>query len=177
MRKLKLHELKRDSTEEFKNKEKYPVEIILDNIRSAHNVGSVFRTSDAFAISHVYLCGITARPPHKEIHKTAIGATESVEWTYHENIEELVKSLKSESKSMIGVEQTSTSSSLMDFNFSGLKKPIVLVFGNEVQGLSERILPLLDMALEIPQYGTKHSFNISVCAGIVLWECIRQMKV
>ena len=175
MRKLKLHELNRDSIEEFRSKDKYPVVVILDNIRSALNVGSIFRSSDAMNIKHVYLCGITAKPPHKEINKTAIGATESVSWSYHESAEELVNELKTD-HCIIAVEQTDASISLDDLKLDDPRAKYALILGNEVEGVSDALIDKVDMALEIPQFGTKHSFNVSVCAGIVLWEAVKQLR-
>jgi len=168
MRKLKLEELGRVGIEEFKQLEKIPVVIVLDNIRSAMNVGSFFRTCDAFKIEKIYLCGITARPPHKEILKTAIGATNSVEWEYYGNISDVVTLLKKEDYKVIGIEQTDQSIPISNYKVDLLSK-YAITFGNEVQGLSEDILPMLTAAIEIPQYGTKHSLNVAVCGGIVLW--------
>ncbi len=169
MRKLKLDELNRASVEEFKTVQKIPVVVVLDNIRSMSNVGSVFRTSDAFVVEKILLCGITAQPPHREIQKTALGATESVEWTYHPHIYDAVKILKDAGYIIIGVEQTDTSVKLNDF-VPDTDKKFALIMGNEVEGISEEVLPLLDFALEIPQMGTKHSLNVSVAAGIVLYR-------
>lgn len=175
MRKLKLTELNRLDTEAYKSTAKLPVTIVLDNIRSAHNVGSIFRTVDGFALEKIILCGITATPPHKEINKTAIGATASVEWKYEKDVIPTLENLKTSGAVLLGIEQTTKSKSLMDYQFPR-DKELVLVFGNEVNGLSDQILPLLDTALEIPQYGTKHSFNVAVCAGMVLWELSRQLR-
>ena len=173
MRKLKLTELGRLDPEEYKSKVKQPVVVVLDNLRSAMNVGSFFRTADAFAIEKIYLCGISARPPHKEITKTAIGATETVEWEYVDSIEKLIPVLKEKYYHIYGVEQTTHSIALQDVT---PQYPAVLVFGNEVNGLTEEILPLLDACIEIPQYGTKHSFNVAVCGGIVLWEYLKILR-
>ncbi len=169
MRKLSLQELGRVDIETYKTLPKSPVVVILDNIRSAHNVGSFFRTCDAFRIGHLYLCGITAQPPHREITKTAIGATSSVDWTYSQDISEVVQDLKTRGYEIIGIEQTDSSIPLSEMLISKDKK-YAIVFGNEVQGLSETILPLLSQAVEITQYGTKHSLNVSVCGGIVIWD-------
>jgi len=169
MRKLSLQELGRVDLSSYKSLPKIPVVVVLDNIRSAHNVGSFFRTCDALRISHLYLTGISAQPPHREITKTAIGATSSVDWSYKEDITEVLSQLKEEEHQIIGVEQTDTSVSLENF-VTRVDQKYALVFGNEVQGVSSSALPLLDMAIEIPQFGTKHSFNVAVCAGIVLWE-------
>ncbi len=167
MRKLKLEELGRVDISTFKSVDKKPLVVVLDNIRSAMNVGSFFRTCDAFLIEKVILCGITAVPPNREIHKTAIGATESVEWEYEENIQNAVESLKSSDYEIIGIEQTTDSLPLTDVSIDKGKK-YALVFGNEVNGITQEVLPLLNLAVEIPQYGTKHSLNVSVCGGIVL---------
>lgn len=169
MRKLKLEELGRISVEEFKASDKIPVVVVLDNIRSMHNIGSVFRTSDAFRIEKIYLCGITARPPHKEIRKTALGATESVNWEYVEDTIELISKLKKENYRMIAVEQTENSKSLVDFELK-VDEKYAVIFGNEVDGVQQEVVNLSDYCIEIPQEGTKHSLNVSVCAGIVLWE-------
>jgi len=177
MKKLSLEQLNRDSLEEFRNKKKQPIVIVLDNIRSAHNVGSVFRTADGFALSHIYLCGITARPPHKEITKTAIGATEAVTWSYAEDVSACVSELKDKGYQIIGIEQTDVSVMLSEYEPTDPSPMMALVLGNEVHGLTDALLPLLDQAIEIPQYGTKHSFNVSVCAGIVIWEIIRKLNL
>lgn len=169
MRKLKLEELGRITVEEFKETDKIPVVVILDNVRSMHNIGSVFRTADAFLIQKVYLCGITATPPHKEIRKTALGATESVEWQHSEDINQVVTDLKSEGYTVLSIEQTVGSVHLSDFEIHSDKKYAV-IFGNEVEGVQQSIINQSDFCIEIPQAGTKHSLNISVCAGIVMWE-------
>ena len=173
MRKLSLEELGRVGVEDFKILDKILIVVVLDNIRSAMNVGSFFRTSDAFKLEKIYLCGITATPPHKEILKTAIGASSSVSWSHHEKIEDAIALLKNDDYRIIGIEQTDQSESLLDFEVSSEEK-YALTFGNEVQGISESILPMLDVALEIPQYGTKHSLNVSVCGGIVLWHFAKE---
>ncbi len=173
MRKLKLTELGRLSPEEYRKEKKFPVVVVLDNLRSAMNVGSFFRTADALAISKMYLCGITAKPPHKEITKTAIGATETVDWQHFEDITTLIGELKAEGYKIFGVEQTTKSISLELFEVS---EPLVLIFGNEVDGLSSSILNDLDGCIEIPQFGTKHSFNVAVCGGIVLWHSINHLR-
>jgi tRNA G18 (ribose-2'-O)-methylase SpoU len=170
MRKLKLDELNRPSVEEFSKMKKIPLVVVLDNIRSMQNVGSVFRTSDAFAVEKIVLCGITARPPHRDIQRAALGATESVNWIYEQEIESALALLKSEGYQIIGLEQTSKS---ILMNAGELKpKPnekYALVLGNEVEGISDAALSLLDIALEIPQSGTKHSLNVSVAAGVAIW--------
>ena len=167
-RKLKLEELNRVSIADFKQKKKDPVIVLLDNVRSLHNVGSVFRTCDAMAVEKLYLCGITAKPPQREIQKTAIGATESVNWEYMEDAISIIHRYKKEGYTIISVEQTSNSTALGNYNWKNEK--VLLVFGNEVDGVHQKIIDLSDFSLEIPQWGTKHSFNITVSAGIVLWD-------
>lgn len=173
MKKLSLKELNRLSPEAFKDRAKIPVVLVLDNIRSGLNVGSAFRTADAFALEKVLLCGITAQPPHREILKTAIGATESVEWQYYKTTEEAVTALKNDQYKIWVIEQTDESVSLEQSKIDPIQK-YALVFGNEVNGVSDAVLPLADQSIEIPQFGTKHSLNISVCVGIVSWEMIRE---
>jgi tRNA G18 (ribose-2'-O)-methylase SpoU len=172
MKKLKLGELGRISVDQFKNADKLPVTILLDNVRSLHNVGSAFRTADAFLVEKIILTGITGRPPHREIEKTALGATESVEWSYFEKAEHAVDALKENGYKIIAVEQTSESIPLQKYQASDSEK-ICLVFGNEINGVSELVIDKVDVALEIPQRGTKHSLNISVCIGIVIWEIFK----
>ena len=167
-RKLKLEELNRVSITDFKQQKKEPVIVLLDNVRSLHNVGSVFRTCDAMAVEKLYLCGITAKPPHREIQKTAIGATESVNWEYTEDAISIIHRYKKEGYNTISVEQTSNSIALGNYNWKNEK--VLLIFGNEVDGVQQKIIDLSDFSLEIPQWGTKHSFNITVSAGIVLWD-------
>jgi 23S rRNA (guanosine2251-2'-O)-methyltransferase len=174
MRKLQLTELNRKSQDEFHQSPKWPVRIILDNLRSAHNIGSVFRTADAFLTDKIYLCGITACPPNREISKTALGATESVAWQYCENTLQAIEDCKAAGYQIVVIEQTTESVILDDFNPEG---PVALVFGNEVNGVSDAVLPACDAAVEIPQFGTKHSFNVSVCAGIILYAIQIKMKV
>jgi len=174
MRKLKLTELNRSTIAEYKNIPKLDVVVVLDNLRSAGNVGSFFRTSDALAVKEIILCGISSYPPNKEITKTAIGATESVKWKHEKCIKDAVSTLKNQGYQIVGVEQTSHSVSLEKYMPEG---PVALVFGNEVNGLSDAILSDLDIAVEIPQYGTKHSFNVAVCGGIVLWEVFKKLKL
>jgi tRNA G18 (ribose-2'-O)-methylase SpoU len=172
MRKLLNNELDRKTVDEFRKSKKSPFVIVLDNVRSHSNVGSVFRTSDAFAIEAVYLCGITATPPHREIQKTALGATESVSWKYFPNTLSAVNSLKDEGYKIIGIEQAEGSIGLDKFQTeTGLK--YALVFGHEINGVSQEVLDSCDSCVEIPQFGTKHSFNIAISAGIVLWELNR----
>ncbi len=174
MRKLLNEELERLEIEEFKRAAKVPVVVVLDNIRSMNNIGSVFRTADAFLIEAVFLCGITATPPHKDIHKTALGATDSVDWRYFEKTEGAIHFLRSEDYRIIGIEQTENSMMLQDFKPDAQTK-YGIVFGHEVRGVQQSIIDVCDQTLEIPQYGTKHSLNISVCAGIVLWDFFRKL--
>jgi len=169
MRKLKLEELGRVSVDEFKDTEKLPVSIVLDNVRSLHNVGSAFRTCDAFKIEKLFLTGITGTPPHREIEKTALGATQSVNWEHVEKTESVLARLQQEGYQIIIIEQTSESIPLNKFT-PAVGQRYCLVFGNEVNGVSDEAIPFGDVALEIPQHGTKHSLNISVCLGIVAWE-------
>lgn len=176
MRKLKLEELGRVDVETFKQQDKTPVVLVLDNVRSALNVGSAFRTADAFALTHIYLCGITAQPPHREILKTALGATEAVDWTYQKDAPEWVAQLKADGYQIWAVEQATERTWLQDFKLQNDQQPIALVFGNEVNGVDQSIIDLADGVLEIPQYGTKHSLNVSVSLGITVWEIFRQMK-
>lgn len=175
MRKLKNSELERKQVQEFKQAPKTRLVVILDNIRSLNNIGSVFRTADAFLIEKVYLCGITAVPPHKDIHKTALGATESVNWEYAEDALELVHRLQDKGVHVIAVEQADKSTDLRDLE---LEQDITyaVVFGNEVKGVQQQVVSAADSCLEIPQYGTKHSLNIAVSCGIVLWEMYRKLS-
>ncbi len=174
MRKLLNEELGRKTVEQYKQSDKIPVIVVLDNIRSALNVGSVFRTADGFLLEGIYLCGITARPPHKEMNKTALGATESVDWKYFDNTIDAIKELKDNGYIIVAVEQVEDSVMLQDF-YPEKGKKYALVFGNEVNGVMQEAVDLSDYAVEIPQFGTKHSFNISVSAGIVLWEFVRKI--
>lgn len=167
-RKLKLQELNRIKVDEFKSAEKTPIIVVLDNIRSFNNVGSVFRTSDCFRIEKIFLCGITPQPPHREIHKTAIGATESVDWEHVENTLEVIDKLKLSDWRTYAIEQTENSVMLNDFSPVGQKVAIVL--GNEVEGVQQEVINACDGVIEVPQIGTKHSLNISVCTGVVLWD-------
>lgn len=169
MRKLSIEELNRMDVEQFKRAEKLPVVIVLDNLRSLNNIGAIFRTSDAFRISAVYLCGITATPPHREIHKTALGATESVSWRYFEETIDAVNELKKSNYQVFAVEQAENSISVKDLNVSPSEKT-AFIFGHEVHGVDQKIIDQSDGCIEIPQFGTKHSLNVSVCAGIVIWE-------
>lgn len=174
MRKLNTSELGRLSVEEFKSSDKLPLVLVLDNIRSALNVGSIFRTADAFAVGSVVLCGITARPPHREVLKTALGATDTVAWEYFDNTQNALQTLKESGNILVAVEQTDTSIQLQHFQPEKGKK-YALVFGNEVRGLSDEALVLCDLAVEVPQFGTKHSLNVAVCAGVVVWEVAKNM--
>ncbi len=175
MRKIPNNELNRLSIDEFKSTSKIPLIIILDDIRSLNNIGSVFRTADAFLVQKVYLCGITAKPPHREIQKTALGATESVDWEYNPSIENAIAAIKAEGYKIIGIEQTNNSTMLDEFLIEPVEK-IAIVFGNEVKGINDHVIPLLDGSIEIPQFGTKHSLNISVCAGIVIWDLFKKFS-
>lgn len=175
MRKLTVEELNRMDIEEFHQSEKLPLVIVLDNIRSLHNVGSVFRTADAFRLQGVWLCGITACPPAAEIHKTALGAEDSVSWEYFEDTLDAVKHLQREGYEVLAVEQVEGSLKLNTFRIDPAKR-YALILGNEVKGVRQDVVDAADAALEIPQYGTKHSMNVSVTAGIVMWEFERQMR-
>ena len=175
MKKLKNSELDRISIEEFKKSKKIPITILLENIRSAHNIGSVFRTADSFLINEIILCGISAQPPNKDIRKTALGSSESVEWRYEKNIDKAIKKLKDEGNKIISIEQTTNSISLENFKPSN-KSKYAIIFGNEVNGIDQRTIDLSDMTIEIPQYGTKHSLNISVAAGIVIWDIFSKIN-
>lgn len=175
MRKLKNSELNRLDVDGFKKATKIPLIVVLDNIRSLNNVGSVFRTSDAFVIEKVYLCGITAQPPHKEIHKTALGATESVDWEYVEDSLELINRLKLNGIKVASIEQANKATMLQDFIVEPNQKYAV-VFGNEVKGVQQEVVSESDYCIEIPQFGTKHSLNISVSCGVVLWDFFKKMK-
>ncbi|GGK39888.1 MULTISPECIES: RNA methyltransferase [Flavobacteriaceae] len=175
MRKLKNSELGRLNVEDFKKTDKIPLIVILDNIRSLNNIGSVFRTSDAFLIEKIYLCGITAQPPHKEIHKTALGATESVAWEYAEDTLTLIEKLKVEKVKILAIEQAENSTMLQDFTIEPNQKYAV-VMGNEVKGVQQKVVSTSDFCIEIPQFGTKHSLNISVSCGVVLWDLFKKFK-
>ncbi len=174
-RKLQNQELQRLSTDEFRRAKKIPVIVVLDEIRSAYNVGSVFRTADAFLIEAIFLCGFTPVPPNREIQKTALGANESVRWKYFKNIVDAISELKNSGYKIVAVEQTVNSVSLEHFNPSKSEK-LALIFGNEVGGVSDDVIVVSDVCLEIPQYGTKHSLNIAVCTGIVLQNLFQKIK-
>jgi len=175
MRKLKNSELNRKSITEFKTAEKTPFIIVLDNVRSLNNIGSVFRTSDALLVEAIYLCGITATPPHRDLHKTALGAEDSVAWKYFEKTEEAVADLKAKGFDVYSIEQADNSVSLPDFKVESNKK-YAFVFGNEVKGVQQTIVDASESCIEIPQFGTKHSFNISVSCGIVLWDLFSKLR-
>lgn len=175
MRKLSMDELGRKSVEEFRQSAKNKIIVVMDNIRSMHNVGSVFRTGDAFLIEAIFLCGYTAQPPHRDIHKTALGATETVDWIYFEKTLDAVLELKSKGYKVYGIEQVEGSILLDQFSYDK-KEKIALVFGNEVEGVNDEVLKICNGCIEIPQQGMKHSLNISIAAGIVLWELVRNPK-
>ena len=175
MRKLKLEELGRLSPEEYREREKLPVVLVLDSVRSGLNVGSIFRTADAFGLEKLVLCGITAQPPHREILKTAIGATETVAWSYEEEVVMALRTLKTKGYKILGVEQTDVSLPLQQVSWEP-GASIALVLGNEVDGIQQAGLPMLDGAIEIPQFGTKHSLNVAVCAGIVVWDLVKAYR-
>ena len=176
MRKLKNRELGRLNVEEFKEEDKIPLIVILDNIRSLNNIGSVFRTSDAFLVEKIFLCGITAKPPHKEIHKTALGATESVDWEYVEDTLKLIKKLKDLNIKITSIEQVENSILLQDFKVVENQK-YAIVMGNEVKGVQQEVVTQSDFCIEIPQFGTKHSLNISVSCGVVLWDLFNKLRI
>jgi 23S rRNA (guanosine2251-2'-O)-methyltransferase len=175
MRKLKNEELERLDISEFKAAEKTPIIIILDNIRSLNNIGSVFRTSDAFLIEKIYLCGITAQPPHNDIRKTALGSTETVAWAYIENTIDIVRKLKAEDVKICSIEQAENATMLNDFKPQP-NTTYAFVFGNEVKGVSQNVVDASDAVIEIPQYGTKHSLNISVSCGVVVWDVYSKLN-
>jgi 23S rRNA (guanosine2251-2'-O)-methyltransferase len=176
MRKLKLDELNRATVTEFKDQDKLPVVVVLDNVRSMHNIGSIFRTSDGFAVERICLCGITAQPPHREIEKTALGATQSVNWTYHNDTTQAVDELRNLGYQIIAIEQAENSTMLHDFAPLPNEK-YALIFGNEVNGVGDDVMQKIDTCIEIPQFGTKHSFNIVVSAGIVLWDFFAKLNL
>lgn len=169
MQKLKLDDLNRVSVSEFKQQTKLPIVVVLDSVRSMHNIGSIFRTADGFAIQSIYLCGITAQPPHREIEKTALGATQSIDWYYFQHIETVIEQLKLDGYQIIAIEQAKSSVMLHQFAPQSDEK-YALIFGNEVNGVSNEAMRMIDTCVEIPQFGTKHSFNIVISAGIVLWD-------
>lgn len=175
MRKLNVLEMNRISVDEFKKSKKNPLVVILDNVRSMYNVGSVFRTADAFRIEAIYLCGITSCPPHPEIHKTALGAEDAVDWYYHKEALETVKMLQQQGYEVLAIEQVEGSTMLQDF-VAETDKKYAVVFGNEVKGVNQEVVDCCDGCLEIPQFGTKHSLNVSTTAGIVMWEMMKKVK-
>ena len=175
MRKLKITELNRMSVEEFKEADKLPLVVILDDIRSLHNIGSVFRTADAFRVECIYLCGITARPPHSEMHKTALGAEYTVDWQYYNKTVEAVDKLKTEGYTVFAIEQVENSLKLEELSLDK-KKKYAIVMGNEVKGVQQEVVDHCDNCIEIPQYGTKHSLNVSVTAGIVIWDFFKLLS-
>lgn len=176
MAKLKLEELNRVSVETFKQQDKLPVVVILDEVRSMHNVGSIFRTSDGFAVEAIYLCGITGQPPHREIEKTALGATQSVEWKYFPKTMDALAELRADGYQIIAIEQASESVQLHEFQPETGQK-YALIFGNEVNGVNDEVMKVIDNCIEIPQFGTKHSFNVVVSAGIVLWDFFAKLNL
>ena len=176
MQKLKTTDLNRVGIEEFKEQDKLPVVVVLDNVRSMNNVGSAFRTADGFAIEKMILCGITAQPPHREIEKTAIGATQSVDWEHYDETLEAIRKLRAEGYEIIAIEQAVESIMLNTFQPDTAKK-YALIFGNEVNGVSEEVMAEIDKCIEIPQFGTKHSFNIVISAGIVLWDFYAKLRL
>lgn len=175
MRKLKITELSRITADEFKKADKIPLVVVLDQVRSLNNIGSVFRTSDAFRVESIYLCGITATPPHADIHKTALGAEFSVEWKYFQNTEDAVKELQLEKTKVFAIEQVEQSIMLQDFEVEP-EGHYAIVFGNEVKGVAQNVVDLCDGCIEIPQFGTKHSLNVSVTAGIVVWDLFQKLS-
>ncbi|MBW7675384.1 RNA methyltransferase [Chryseobacterium chendengshani] len=174
--KLKLEELNRIDVETFKKAKKIPLVVVLDNIRSMHNVGATFRTADAFLVQKIILCGITPQPPHREIHKAALGATESVDWSHEKDINVTINDLKSQGFEVVGIEQTTNSQMITDFMIDNTKK-YAMILGNEVEGISDEALQNIDSFIEIPQLGTKHSLNVSVCGGIVMWEFAKALGI
>lgn len=175
MRKLRTHELNRLEPDQYREAAKIALIVVLDNVRSSNNIGSVFRTCDALLVQSLYLCGITATPPNKDIHKTALNAEKWVDWKYFEHTEEAVASLKADGFSVLAIEQIDKSIMLCDFK-PGKDEKLALIFGNEVKGVQQKVIDLCDGAIEIPQFGTKHSFNVSVSAGIVLWDVFNKIK-
>lgn len=176
MRKLRTIEMNRLSIEEFREAPKLPLVVVLDNVRSLYNIGSIFRSCDAFRVKSVYLCGITATPPNAEIHKTALGGEDSVEWKYFEKTEDVIQQLRQEDYFIYSIEQVENSTRLQNLSLDATKT-YAIVFGNEVKGVSQNVVDLSNDCLEIPQFGTKHSLNVSIAAGIVIWEFARQLII
>ncbi|QBQ40462.1 RNA methyltransferase [Sphingobacterium psychroaquaticum] len=176
MQKLSMDQLNRPDVDAFKNLQKTPIIVVLDNVRSLHNVGSAFRTGDGFAIEKIMLCGITGTPPHREIEKTALGATQSITWSYHKDVAEAIQQAQAEGAKIVAIEQAEGSIPLQEFTISEGEK-YALFFGNEVHGVSEEVMEQADACIEIPQFGTKHSLNVSVTIGIVLWDLVGKMKL
>ena len=180
--KLTMEELHRMSVSEYKAAEKLPLTVVLDNVRSQNNIGSVFRTGDAFRVERICLCGICSTPPHRDIHKTALGAEDSVDWTYYEETADCLKELKAKGYKVYAIEQVDDSISLdnlsiLNSQFSILNSKLAIIFGNEVEGVQEELLPLCDGSIEIPQCGTKHSLNVSCAAAIVMWEMFKELRI
>jgi tRNA G18 (ribose-2'-O)-methylase SpoU len=173
-KKLKLWELGRVTTDDYKTQDKFPLVLILDNIRSLNNIGTFFRTGDAFNVQHIFLCGITAQPPHRDIQKTALGATDSVAWSHHQSPLNLITDLQQKGYRILVLEQTEKTTFLQDLEWD-CSTPLALVFGNEVDGVQQEVIDVCDEVVEIPQFGTKHSFNVAVSAGVVLWELVRRL--
>ena len=176
MRKLSMEELNRIDVDSFKHQEKIPIVVVLDNVRSMHNVGSTFRTADGFAVEKIILCGITGKPPHREIEKTALGATQSVDWEYYTDTRTAIEQLKKERYTLLAIEQAAGSTVLQNFETDSQNK-YALIFGNEVHGVSDEVMQAVDGCIEIPQFGTKHSLNVSVTIGIVLWQFLQKLKL
>lgn len=181
MKKLSMDDLNRISVDEFKEAEKTPLTVVLDNVRSQNNIGSVFRTSDAFRVENICLCGICSTPPHRDIHKTALGAEESVAWQYYEETADCIKELKSQGYKVFAIEQVDDSVMLNEFSIQQInpstnQPKVAIIFGNEVEGVQDELLPLCDGSIEIPQFGTKHSLNISCAAAIVIWEMFKMLR-
>jgi 23S rRNA (guanosine2251-2'-O)-methyltransferase len=173
-KKLKTTELNRLSNDDFKETKKIPLIVVLDNIRSMHNIGSVFRTSDAFLVESIELCGYTAKPPHKDIQKTALGATDTVTWTHHEDTVTCVETLKERGYKVYAIEQTEKSTLIQDITFD-VNEKVAIIMGNEVKGVQQKVIDICDGSIEIPQFGTKHSLNVSVCSGILIWEIAKKL--
>jgi 23S rRNA (guanosine2251-2'-O)-methyltransferase len=175
MKKLSMDELQRLSPDEFKHVKKIPLTLVLDNVRSMNNVGSVFRSADAFSVEQIYLCGISPQPPHREIHKTALGATETVEWRYVDDIHNLISALKTKGYTLVAIEQVENARMLPGY-FPARSEKLALILGNEVEGVQQSVIDECDFCIEIPQFGTKHSLNISVAAGIVIYDLSTKMR-